>query len=546
MSEATASERRSVLYAVPFILLGAVSLWALATWFRREYNHDDFFFAYLSWIQTTHLVPVRDYFVPAFAVLPQLAAPIFRLFPESFLPLDLARIAILLSIAGVTVLVYRVSRAIGASRSWAAVATLLWLCHPDVVFRMADMRTDAIAALFLLAAALAILRVDDATRATVLAGLAFGVALVISFKVCLAAPFLMIGIGLWMRKRALIPLLLFSTSAGVVLLADYAWNIHVYGLQTFLEVSKSFLSSAKTGRGHAAAAPMSRFLTLSPVTAVLLVTGLLGLRRSRRGLVFAVLVCGYIALTIAINPFLFPYNSLLLIPLLAPIASGTEALFHKRSTRLDGIVLAAVAVLAFSYAALAMGTVSSRSNARQKDVVRWIWKSTAPNEHVFDWQGMHFGRPGIVHWWNFSGLEPKYLDGWYSLESELRQAQVTLAIANYRLRWMKPEDGVFFTTHFVHLAPCLYTPGAFLPAASMAAGKASFDVFVPGDYHVVSTASVQIDGAPAPPIVRLSAGQHIVSAMQAVDVALYYTTPLREGHPPPCPAVDDPLLKGFD
>jgi hypothetical protein len=544
---AEAVQPHSRLRLLPFILLLVASIWALATWFHREYTHDDFFFAYFSWVQTTDLVPFRDYYVPSFAVLPQIAEPLFRWFPDSFVPLDVARAGILVCIAMVSALIYAISRGLGTSPPWAAMATLLWLCHPDVVLRMADVRTDAIAALFLLGCAAAVLCVEGDLRVAVICGICFGLALVVSIKTCLAAPFLMLAMIARMRWRAVVPLLLLGLCAAGVLLADYAWNIHVYGLQTFLNVSKDFLGSVRTGHGgEIVGAPVFRFLTVSPVTAVLLLTGLAGFMKSKRGLLFTALAGGYIALTIVINPFLFPYNSLLLIPLLAPIAAGTEGLFKRSGDFMEGIVLGAAALLAFSYGAIAAGTVTSQSNARQKDLVRWMWRSTAPTEHVFDWQGVHFGRPGIMHWWNYTGLEPKYLDGWYSVESELRKAHVTLAIDNYRLRWMTLADQHFFLTHYVHFAPCLFAPGAFLSAASVAAGSANFETFVPGLYRVLSSAPVAIDGAPANNLVSLRAGVHAVSAIRPVDVALYYTTPLREGHPPPCPAADDALIKGFE
>ena len=554
MNDDLARHRSSVLRAVPLLLLGITTVWAVATWFRREYNHDDFFFAYFSWIQTTGLAPFRDYYVPNFAVLPQLAAPLFRFFPESFLPIDLVRVAILFCIAAVTALVFAMSRALGASRQWATLAALLWLCHPDVILRMSDIRTDAIAAMFLLASALAIVRVGNGARAGAWAGVSFGLALVVSFKTCLAAPFLLIAIGARMGRRSLAPLAIFSACAGATLLADYAWNIRIYGLDPFLAVSKDYIFSVKVGHAAITTAPVTRFLLLSPVTALLLLTGLFGfmarggdVQTARRGIWFTALVGAYVLLTIAINPFLFPYNSLLFVPLLAPIASGTERLLEGRVPPwIETIILGASAIVAFSYGALALGTVTSRSNASQRALVNWIWRSTARDEHVFDWQGVHFGRPGIVHWWNYSGLTGKYASGWYSLEDELRKGHVTLVIDNYRLRWMTPADKRFFTTHFVHFAPCIYAPGAYLPRDLVAAGAATFEVFVPGDYRVVAAGPVQVDGSPAGAIVKLGAGSHHVSAAPNVDVALYYTTALRERQPPPCPAADDALLKGFD
>ena len=193
-----------------------------------------------------------------------------------------------------------------------------------------------------------------------------------------------------------------------------------------------------------------------------------------------------------------------------------------------------------------MGTVTSRSNVAQRKVVRWIWQATTPDEHVFDWQGMPFGRPGIVHWWNYGGLELKYLDGWYSLESEIRSARVTLVIDNYRLHWMTPADTRFFNAHFVRFAPCLYAPGAFLPASSFSDGSGVCEIFVPGLYRVLSGTPVRIDGTLTAGTVQLASGFHRIAVSRPTNVALYYTTAQRETSRPPCPSDDDALIKGFD
>lgn len=63
--------------AVPLLTAAAAVAAMAAFWFTRAFHHDDFFFAYLSWIRTTAAVPVRDYFAPSFSPLADLFSPLF-------------------------------------------------------------------------------------------------------------------------------------------------------------------------------------------------------------------------------------------------------------------------------------------------------------------------------------------------------------------------------------------------------------------------------------------------------------------------------------
>ncbi|HSN69314.1 MAG TPA: hypothetical protein VLV48_08720, partial [Thermoanaerobaculia bacterium] len=130
-----------------------LSLIALAlSWFSREFTHDDFYLAYLAWIRSTDLIPGRDYIVPNFTPLAELSAPLFAAFPESLAPLDILRLPIFLASLGLLGLTYETARRLSGSRAWGGAAACVVAWHPQVILRIADIRSDAIAAAVLLVA----------------------------------------------------------------------------------------------------------------------------------------------------------------------------------------------------------------------------------------------------------------------------------------------------------------------------------------------------------------------------------------------------------
>lgn len=523
----------------------------LATWFRREFNHDDFFFAYTAWLRAVDAVPFRDYYLNTFTILSELAAPLFRYFPYSFVPLHVARAVILVVIVLLTLTIYRVTRALGVPRNWALLAPLLFICQPDVVRRMTDIRSDAVAALFLMLAAYAILAAES-KRAASLAGICFGCAIALSSKIGLALPFLMAGIIFRTRgRRAVVDLAFFGAMAAIPPAAYYGWRVATDGFDVVVRVWRDLFGEMESVQRNIAGMALS-FVLESPITTIAVVGGAIGwavgARREaahRRGALYTALALGFIGAMLTINPFLFPYNFLIIVPVIAPLAAGLRLLIRD-SHALEYLLITALAFGAFSQAATPLVVVSRRNNARQIAMIEWLWRATTPQERVFDWQGMHFGRRGVFHWWHYSGRQKKYRDGWYSLDDELRQAGVTLIIDNFRLRGIKPRDRDFIRNHFVPVAPCLLSPGFATTGAELAAG-ARFEILTPGRYRVLSNVPVEIDGRPAGTSTVLSSGFHNIRAVDRApgSAMLYYTTPLRERFPAPCPPPGDPLLKGF-
>lgn len=168
--------------------------------------------------------------------------------------------------------------------------------------------------------------------------------------------------------------------------------------------------------------------------------------------------------------------------------------------------------------------------------MRWIWRATAPDEAVFDWKGQHVWRHSAYHWWHYAGFQPQYLKGKYSLEDEMRKAQVTLLIDNERFRGFTRRDRQFIDTHFIAIDSCLWGPGWWFSRDAIAHG-ATFDAFIAdADYRVVRPRQVPrgilIDGQPLTERMHLRAGPHTIRAVPGLPlpaaIGLAFTTPRRE------------------
>jgi hypothetical protein len=540
---------------LPWALLGIVSTAIAVHWFQRDLNHDDFFFAYTAWMRGIHAVPYRDFYVANFTVVSEVFAPFFRWFPESFLPIHIARAAILACNIAVCYLIYRVTRALGSTAAWGAVAVLLYLCQPDIILRIADVRADPIGAMFLMACALALLTAPE-ERVGPVSGIWFGLAITIAYKIALATPFVAVAVILRNRRHWFRALLLCGVCSAIAPLLYYALRLAIDGPQVVLSIWHDVLFGVATGQSNRASA-IVRFMIMGPSTPVAIALGTYGYARAailydrdaRRGVTYIVLVLGYIAVAIAMNPFLFPYNYLIWVPLLAPIVSGIPRMIARaRMPSLEPGLLALTAVVVASYAALPIVEVTRRTNDVQIALVKWIWSSTTPGERIFDWQGMHFGRRGILHWWSYGGLQTRYEAGWYTLEDELRAARVSLLINNFRFAYMTPRDQEFVFRHYVRFAPCLMVPGVYASKKQLQEGGVTLDVFVPGTYRVLGEdlRQVRIDGNLPASHITLQPGLHRVEGVpgSTTDAAVLYTTPLREKAPAPCPG--DVVLKGFN
>jgi len=276
-------------------------------------------------------------------------------------------------------------------------------------------------------------------------------------------------------------------------------------------------------------------LQSAPFLWLLFIAGFAGIvivfRRERPLFWYSVLAVLFLAAFLVRNPFVYPYNFVILIPVASPLLLGLRAVKPEPA--------AIIALLIYAVAAGFFGArrMLGERNAEQVRFVDWMWRSTEASEGVFDWQGMHFGRRGVNHWFVYGANADLYRHGWYSVADELERANVTMILPNYRFDWLTPADRNFIDGHYLFIGRCVMSPGVAMRASG------SFDIVVPGVYAIVPPGSeIAVDGSAARDRIMLGRGAHSLQTQRGV--ALLYTTPRREAAgPPPCPA--GPLIYNF-
>jgi hypothetical protein len=501
-----------------------------AFWFRRGYNHDDFYFAFLSWLRSTPLVPGRDYYVPNFNVFTELWAPLFRWFPDSFAPLDAARALVLIVSFVLLALTYRLTRALTGSAAWAlaAVAVVSW--QGSFMLRIGDVRSDAIAAAFLMAAVLTVIE----SRRFFAAGLLAGCAMVFATKLIYAMPFIVAG-ALWKERRLRI---FVATTLGCAIppVAYLFWRIAADGERVVLLTAHDIIFATRSqGQTHENSIEALRS---APLLWLLLAAGACVLIARRRGAIsaYALLATAFVIVFLWRNPFLYPYNFVILLPVAVPLLAGLDVPHDKART----VVIAAILAFAVIGGIRPTRRMLGQTNVEQRRFVRWMWAATPPGEAVFDWQGVVFGRRSVNHWYLYGAIAAPYSDGrWFSLADEWRRARVTWMIPNYRFEWINPRDREFLLTHYIPAAPCLLAPGRVFAAGAVG----ELDAVVGGDYAILPIGSeVVVDGMNRTNRVELLAGPHSIRAKAPVTIV--YESPRRAAAGKPlCPG--SPLVYGF-
>lgn len=529
--------RLPVATAVSLVLLLSSVVLRIASTFQRAYAQDDFFFAYAAWLRSTSLRPNVDYYLPNFTPLSETFAPLFRLWPESFAPLYIARALMLVVGIALVAVTWRLARLLGASVLWALIAANLLSWQFYFLKRIGDIRSDQVGALALMLAAMALLEPRLKARA-VFSGILCGLAVAITYKLAIAAPFLCLGAMLAATRRVRAAIV-FSAAAAVPTLSYFGARIAIDGWPVVSSTWREILGAVGSG----ASQRLPVFVTAlfnGPLTCVFVIAGAVGFAvAGGRGRAYVLLASGFLATYLCLNPFIFPYNFVILMPLWAVMVAGTPQLVrNQRVLSVLAYVLPAAAVIGGSFG---VAQVFSQTNDDQERIVKWVWATTSPRDAVFDWQGFVFGRPSTYHWWTYLGLVPKYQNGWYSVQSEIERAQVRLVLPNYRLTALRQDDRLFLHTHFVEVDSCILAPGWTFQGADLRKG-ATFTAYLRDADYVVQpagTRGILLDGRPLlQPRQRIAPGAHVISLGpdgEAPDhIALWHLNARQLGSAPPC------------
>jgi hypothetical protein len=377
------------------------------------------------------------------------------------------------------------------------------------------------------------------------AGFWFGMAGAIAYKIAIASPLLAVAVILACRPRWFRALLGFGAAAAAPPLLYFGIRVAIDGPRTVMAVWKDLFGAVTTGASHNHATLLSN-AAQAPVATLFLLLGIVGMflpqdldpRTAVRRRLYTALVLAFAAFYLITNPFFYPYNFVIFMPLLAPGVLGVTAVLRSPGLRRATAVLVAASALMGGIDRAQFVTLYT--SEPQEQVVKWIWTATEKDDAVFDWQGMAVGRPNIYHWWHFSGLQPRYLGGWYSVADEIRRAQVKLILVNYRLGFLSQPDQQWMRSHFVSIDSCMLAPGWAFKGEDVRRGVA-FEAFLTDAAYRVQPGAVPglfIDGQPVTPVVRLAAGRHVLTSSPGApipaNVALFYSTPKREATRPPC------------
>jgi hypothetical protein len=422
---------------------------------------------------------------------------------------------------------YRLTRTLGASVGWALAAANVFSWQHHIIQRIADIRADQLMSLFLMATLITIL---GSPRRAALAGFLFGMAVATSFKIGVAGP-LVLGVMIavagrrdWLRVG-----LRFSLACLVPVLLYFGSRIWIDGWATFLTVWGEVFGAIRTG-------PSSRFVTFAgsfrfgAAPWMFILIGAIGLAHPMTGdpvttkrrqlfVTFAILLT---VTYVSLNPFIYPYNFVILMPIYAALIAGVPAAVQAatHNTRLLRPILIALPLIAVLSGMPTTIFATLATNEVQENVMRWLWSATEKNDAVFDWQGIHVGRPGILHWWHYNGLQPKYEDGWYSVEQEIRAKQVKTILVNYRLNGLYGRDREFFRRNFVEVDTCILVPGWMFRRDQLAEGIV-FGAFLTSAVYRAQGQSLDgvfLDGKPLRPLQRIRGGAHRISAAPGVRV----------------------------
>ncbi|MCM3876637.1 MAG: hypothetical protein NEA02_09475, partial [Thermoanaerobaculia bacterium] len=272
---ASAGERETPGWASCFPAATLVT-WAflrIGTWFGRDYTHDDFYFAYLSWLRAIRARPGMDTDALLYTPLVEFFAPVFRAWPESFLPMDLGRAFILGVAVALLGLVYSLSRRLGASVAWALCVVSFTAWQGDFLLRISDVRTDAVATCLLLATFLFLLRAEGSRP--LFAGMSFGMAVFFNIKLAVAVPAVGLAVVLTSTKLPVRALLRFAAGAAIVTLSCDGFRALSDGWGPILTGLRALFSSPPDGSG-----PPTDFLQRAilgaPISVLLVAFGALG------------------------------------------------------------------------------------------------------------------------------------------------------------------------------------------------------------------------------------------------------------------------------
>jgi hypothetical protein len=488
---------------------------------RRYLVNDDYQILHTAWLRAIGKTPGHDFAIYSYHLIIDLLTPLFRWFPETLVPLYAGRTAMVLTLAGVALLLYAVGgRLFG--RTAGMIAPVLAISSQAMIHRGLDLRPDLLTTLIWLAMVwvMSSRRLLKAGPLLALGALA-GVVFVNRFKAALIFPLVAIVLvqraaqsieGGWPNwRRGWAPMaraVALSLTGALVPLLLYAGWLGLHGeLGTFLSVNLALVGVVEGASAVSRLQVARTLMTSMTQDPIVWCLGMFGIvERALRAREFSaqsnVLTGGLAIVMIAsvvLNPAYYPYNLVTLVPLLALFAAYPVGAMVDRSADRRVLRVSAATLLVASPFLIGGRTLidyaTRRTDDHQLALERFLVDYTAPNAAVFALEGVGIFRPSLYHWRMPEVMRPVYEQGGMDFARELETTRPEIVIVSYRLPgWLLPRDREFIARHYVSLAPYVLAQG--FGAGGPEARNEAFELLATTRYELLSggTGQCLLDG----------------------------------------------------
>lgn len=517
----------SVLVATAlFALLNALPL--------RYFVNDDFQLLYTTWLRSSGLIPNMDFAIQSFHVLPEFLRPLLYLADQNPERLWILRIPFFICLTCLPILLWYITRQVVGSTA-APFAALGSIFSWGVLERGLDIRPDLLITILVLAQLAIVVRGRLRLRDIFLAGMLSALMAILRVKSLIFLPLIVIWLiiscdhdcGIEASRRSLIRRI--SAFGGGTLLAGGFLLLFISWLgllPAFIDGNGSLsrLAAQHMGGSQISLDTWALISANDKPWLVFFACGILALMfrpmamKTRQYLIALFVTVGaYILL----NPALYAYNLVVLLPLLSPFFGlGCAELLRlaggKKVKQAVAIGLAALGVI--PHIALLTNMATLPTNRHQLDLIKAL-ATTPPETHTFSLEGIGLFRPSLYDWRLSYISVGEYRKGQIDLMSQLQSTKPEIIIRNYRIPgWLDDKDQKWLSQHYVKLSPRLFVLGT----VSQFGETVIFKTARHGQFEV-SEGAFFVDGVryPIGSSIWLPAGNHVLQGADITNVLRY-------------------------
>jgi hypothetical protein len=426
----------------------------------RYFVNDDYQMLYSTWLVSTGKIPLVDFNVQSFHILPALLSPVLRIAGFKIESAFVIRGLFWAGLVLLPVLAVALARYIVPAR-WAPYAAIASLASWPMLERGLDIRPDLLLALlwlYLLARESSDERSPGRAFTT---GALLAVAVVLRVKAALIAPALLflalrpLDGGPVVRRESLTRLAAALGGAALVVTSvllylgathqlDYLW----VGSRILGGIAGQGLGGWETRR-----AALVRLWVHDWHWVLLLGLGIADfLRGGRSSRATGWAVLGTAALLVVGDPAFYSYNFVVLLPLLSGfVAAGCGSILERipTPTLRSGVAAGLALVFPLSHLHALWALATQQTNERQLALAHLL-DATRPETTVFAMEGLGLFRPSLYDWRMSEVSAGLYRAGLIRFGEELRTARPEVIVLSYRVPgWLDPADQQLLKANYV-------------------------------------------------------------------------------------------------